>query len=75
MKLEEDTTTYTNVVSLADAKAHLRVDTTLMTLDHQPINTAGEIVEQYTGHLEQLILSTMQTPSAHHEGPWVLVSD
>lgn len=51
MKLERTTsTTYTDVLSLATAKAHLRVETsdddTLIT---SLINTAGEIVEEYTG--------------------------
>ena len=51
MKLRrKDATTYTNVVSLAEAKAHLRVDiSTDDTLITTLINTAGEIVEEYTG--------------------------
>lgn len=51
MKLDRtSTTTFTNVVSLADAKAHLRVeDSTDDTLITSLISTAGEIVEEYTG--------------------------
>ena len=51
MKLDRtSTTTFTNVISLADAKAHLRVDhSTDDTLITSLINTAGEIVEEYTG--------------------------
>lgn len=51
MKLERtSTTTYTNVISLATAKAHLRVDgTDEDTLITSLISTAGEVVEEYTG--------------------------
>jgi uncharacterized phiE125 gp8 family phage protein len=51
MKLDRTSqTTFTDVISLSTAKAHLRVDSndedTLIT---SLINTAGEIVEEYTG--------------------------
>ena len=43
-------TSFTGVISLADAKAHLRVDhSTDDTLITSLIKTAGEIVEEYTG--------------------------
>ena len=51
MKLHRTSqTTFTNVVPLSQAKAHLRVDgTDDDTLIGALINTAGEIVEEYTG--------------------------
>lgn len=51
MKLDRTAaTTYTDVISLAEAKAHLRVDhSTDDTLITTLINTAGEVVEEYTG--------------------------
>ena len=80
MKLKKKTaTTYTNVVSLADAKAHLRVDTsTDDTLITSLINTAGEIVEQYTGvYLEQCdfvyYADTFQHIMNVHAGPGVRI--
>jgi uncharacterized phiE125 gp8 family phage protein len=51
MKLDRTSqTTFTDVISLATAKAHLRVDSSDEdTLITSLINTAGEIVEEYTG--------------------------
>ena len=51
MKLERtSTSTYTDVISLATAKAHLRVDhSDEDALITSLISTAGEIVEEYTG--------------------------
>jgi len=51
MKLQRtSTTTFTNVISLATAKAHLRVDhSDEDALITSLISTAGEIVEEYTG--------------------------
>ena len=80
MKLKKKTaTTYTNVVSLAEAKAHLRVDTsTDDTLITSLINTAGEIVEQYTGlFLEQCDFTYLADTFQHimnvHAGPGVRI--
>ncbi|MDB4694367.1 head-tail connector protein [Flavobacteriales bacterium] len=51
MKLHRTSgTTYTDVISLATAKAHLRVDSSAEdALITSLISTAGEIVEEYTG--------------------------
>jgi len=82
MKLERtSTTTYTNVISLATAKAHLRVDTTDEdTLITSLINTAGEVVEEYTGQYLSscsfiYYADAFQSVMRVHAGPGVRINE